>query len=95
MRAPVTPFTTALPFMHLYGPSQAAYAAAFTQAWPGGFAARGLVWFALTSTVGTLAFWLRTRSYHRPQPSPPSPLERPHGGPPCGRATVARHGTAR
>ncbi|GLX19493.1 hypothetical protein [Streptomyces lavendulae] len=84
-----------LPFMPLYGPSQAAYAAAFTQAWPGTYAVRGLVWFALTSTVGMLAFWLRTRSYHRPHPGhgtagPPAHDERMPGSGMLGKADCRR-----
>lgn len=82
-----------LPFLPLYGPSQAAYAAAFTPSWPGIYAARGLVWFGLTVTVGMLAFWLRTRSYHRPRrPSRPtgrfaSPATSPAPAPPATAST--------
>ncbi|MCX4695621.1 hypothetical protein [Streptomyces sp. NBC_01408] len=74
-----------LPFLPLNGPSQAAYAAAFTDAWPGAYAARGLVWFALTATAGLLIFCLRTRSYQRP---------RPHGTPARLPAQTAGNGKA-
>lgn len=57
-----------LPLLPLHGPSQAAWAAAFTETWPAVYAARGLVWFALTATAGLLIFCLRTRYYHRPRP---------------------------
>ncbi|MYU21823.1 hypothetical protein [Streptomyces sp. SID8352] len=55
-----------LPFLPLHGPSQAAWAASFTGTWPGAYAARGLLWFALTATAALVVLRLRTRSYHRP-----------------------------
>ncbi|MFJ3582763.1 hypothetical protein ACIPPS_11095 [Streptomyces sp. NPDC090127] len=61
-----------LPLLPLHGPSQAAYAAAFTEAWPGAYAARALVWFSLTATAGLLIFFLRTRSYHRGRRNTPA-----------------------
>ncbi|MFG2653433.1 hypothetical protein [Streptomyces sp. NPDC048436] len=65
----------ALPLLPLHGPAQAAWAAAFTEAWPAAYAARGLVWFALTATAALLIFCLRTRSFHRaPSRSTPAPL---------------------
>ncbi|CAM5509984.1 hypothetical protein STENM223S_03092 [Streptomyces tendae] len=73
MQSPVSnpaanqPGLTALP---LYGPSQAAMAAAFTPASTLACAARALPWFAATSLLALLIFCTRTRHYSRTGISP-------------------------
>ncbi|MEU3662492.1 polyprenyl synthetase family protein [Streptomyces sp. NPDC032940] len=82
-----------LRLLPLHGPSQAAWASAFTEAWPGAYAVRGLVWFALTATAGLLIFNRRTRSHHRPRPHSTSarlPAQAPGSGAAAGTVAGAR-----
>lgn len=62
-----------LRFLPMYTPSQSAYAASFTHAWPGAYLLGGLVWFVVTAAAGLLVFSLRTRSYRRPGKKPLTP----------------------